>query len=135
MAATPPVACTLAPGAHVERVAWIADLNRVALRSHRQERGTLELLYAPDAAEPVAELVRHERACCAFLRFTLDATADGVRLTIAAPAEVRDGAADTAAAFFAPFLAGVGPSDPDAARPDVPPAVASPAAGWRPGHL
>lgn len=109
MTTSPPIACTLAPRALAQRVAWIADLNRAALRSHREERGILVLVYAPDAAGRVADLVRRERGCCAFLHFTLDAAADGVRLTIEAPAEVRDAAAP----LFAPFLGGVaGGGDP-----------------------
>lgn len=104
-----PIAYTLTPGAFAERVAWIAALNRTALRSHHQERGTLSLIYAPHAAGQVSELVRRERACCPFLRFTLDEGADAVRLTVEAPAEVRGTGSDTAAPLFAPFLAGVPP--------------------------
>lgn len=103
---SPPIACTLTPGDFAERVAWTADLNRTALRSCHQERGTLALVYAPDAAGRVAELVRRERTCCGFLRFTLDEAADAVRLTIEAPAEVPGTEADAAAPLFEPFLAG-----------------------------
>lgn len=107
------IACTLTSGDFAERVAWIADLNRTALRSHYQERGTLALVYAPDAAGRVAELVRRERACCGFLRFTLDETAGAVWLTIEAPAEVQDTEGDAAASLFEPFLAGA-PADASA---------------------
>ena len=102
--ATPPVpiACTLGAGDFADRVSWIAELNRSALRAHRRDGLALTLDYAPEAASRVHDLVARERACCAFLAFRVDAAAERVRLTVEAPAETRD-ALDQ---LFAPFLAG-----------------------------
>lgn len=104
MSASTPTACTLPPGDFAGRIAWITDLNRTALRSHHRAGHTLTLVYAPDAAARLAELVRRERACCPFLRFTRDETSDAVRLTVELPAAAADPLA--AAALFEPFLAG-----------------------------
>ena len=103
-----PIACTLDAGAYADRVAWIAALNRDALRASRQRDLTLELTYDPSAAERVRELVRREQACCAFLSFGLKEAADGLVLRIVAPEKTRD-AVD---AFFAPFLATEGDTAP-----------------------
>lgn len=102
MTIPPPIACTLAPGDYTGRVHWIADLNRSALRAHRQTDRMLELTYERGAADRVRELVRQEQRCCAFLRFALDETPDAIRLVIEAPPDAGDGSA----ALFAPFLSG-----------------------------
>jgi hypothetical protein len=96
----PPVACTLAAGDYTARIAWIADLNAAALRTHRRDDLWLELTYALDARDRVREMIRREQACCAFLTFELCEAREGVRLTIVAPERARD-AAD---GVFAPFL-------------------------------
>jgi len=95
------IACTLDAGAYAERVAWIAALNRDALRACRRDGLTVELRYDPGAVDRVRELVRRERQCCAFLAFDVEATADATVLRITAPAESRD-ATD---ALLAPFVA------------------------------
>lgn len=102
MTTSPLIACTLTPGAHADRVTWIADLNRAFLRSHHQDDLALELVYAPGAAQQVRDLVQREQECRAFLRFTLHEAADAVRLRIEAPADARD-AVDV---LFAPFFEG-----------------------------
>jgi hypothetical protein len=63
---TPPIACTLAPGAFKDRLAWIRALTKDALRSHARRDLTLDLVYAPEARDRVREMVRNERACCPF---------------------------------------------------------------------
>lgn len=105
MPATPseptPIACTLGAGDFKTRLAWIADLNRRALRGARRDDLRLELTYAPKARDDVALMVRQEEACCAFLAFDLSEGGGAVQVMITAPEEVR-AAAD---AVFAPFEA------------------------------
>jgi len=111
MSTQPPIACTLAPGDFRDRLAWIADLNRTALLSCRQQRLTLELTYRIEAVDRVRELVRREQECCGFLRFALREEPDVVCLTIILPEDARDGLG----VLFAPFLPH--PCPPDAAPP------------------
>ena len=96
-----PIACTLGPADYRQRLAWIADLNRDALRAQRREGLRLELTYAPAALDRVREMVAREQDCCAFLTFDLQQEADTVRLVIEAPEDVPD-ALD---AVFEPFQA------------------------------
>lgn len=95
------IACTLGAGDFRQRMAWIADLNRSALRSHRRNDLSLVLTYAPTALDRVQEMVAREKECCEFLSFTVSQEHDGVRLVIEAPAASRD-AIDS---VFEPFLA------------------------------
>jgi hypothetical protein len=97
----PPIACTLAPGAFKDRTAWIAALNKDALRKYERRDLVLELRYAPEARERVHEMVRNEQRCCGFLAFELHETATEIRLTITAPETARE-AAD---ALFEQFAA------------------------------
>jgi hypothetical protein len=92
LAESPPIACTLAAGHFKDRMAWIADLNRDALRSHRRDDLRLELSYALEAASRVRELAHREQECCAFLIFEVHEDAEKVRLTIDAPEDARDAA-------------------------------------------
>ena len=96
-----PVACTLGAGDYRERLAWIAELNRTALRHHAHDGRRLVLTYAPGSGDRVRELVRRERECCAFLSFTLHEDPDTVRLTIDAP----EAAGASAAVLLEPFTA------------------------------
>ena len=96
-----PIACTLAPGAFNDRLAWIAALNQDALRSHERRDLVLELGYSPEARERVHEMLLNEQACCAFLAFELHEVGNEIRLTITAPETARE-AADT---LFDQFLA------------------------------
>jgi hypothetical protein len=104
-----PIACTLAPGAFLDRLAWVAELQRDALRHLERYDLALVLTYDPAAADRVRELVRREQACCSFLTFDLREAADAVRLTITAPERARL-AADL---LFAQFARG-GPRSPTA---------------------
>jgi hypothetical protein len=96
-----PIACTLGPADFRQRLAWIADLNRDALRAQHRDGLRLELTYAPAALNRVREMVAREQDCCAFLTFDLQQEADTVRLVIEAPEDARD-ALD---AVFEPFQA------------------------------
>lgn len=101
-----PIACTLTPDAHAARTTSIAELNRAFLRAHHREERALTLVYAPDAAARVRELVRRERECCAFLRFDVAEASGSVTLRVEVPAE----ADEAAGALLAPFLAGTTPA-------------------------
>lgn len=96
-----PIACTLAPGAFKDRLAWIATLNKDALRKYARRDLVLELSYALEARERVHEMVRNEQACCAFLAFELREAGNEIRLTVTAPETARE-AAD---ALFEQFTA------------------------------
>ena len=96
-----PIACTLAPGAFKDRLAWIATLNKDALRKYERRDLVLELSYAPEARERLHEMVRNEQACCAFLAFELHEAGSEIRLTVTAPETARE-AADT---LFEQFVA------------------------------
>jgi hypothetical protein len=95
-----PIACTLTASDLRDRLAWIAKLNRDALRGHDRADLTLRLRYAPEAMQGVRELMCQEQVCCSFLSFELHEQPNEVRLTIKAPEEAR-GMAD---ALFEPFL-------------------------------
>jgi hypothetical protein len=96
-----PIACTLGPADFRQRLAWITDLNRDALRAQRRDGLRLELTYASAALDRVREMVAREQDCCAFLTFDLKQEAGTVRLVIEAPEDARD-ALD---AVFEPFEA------------------------------
>ena len=97
-----PIACTLRLGEFKDRLAWIAALNKDALRKYQRRDLVLELSYALEARERVREMVRNEQACCAFLAFELHETGNEIRLTVTAPETARE-AAD---ALFEQFVAG-----------------------------
>ena len=96
-----PIACTLRLGEFKDRLAWIAALNKDALRKYQRRDLVLELSYALEARERVREMVRNEQACCAFLAFELHETGNEIRLTVTAPEKARE-AADT---LFEQFVA------------------------------
>jgi hypothetical protein len=97
------IACTLGGHDYQERLAWIAQLNRDGLRSHRRDVMTLELHYAAAVRDRVHQLVSQEAECCAFLGFAVDESPDEVRVMITVPERAGAIADD----FLAPFL----PSD------------------------
>ena len=84
-----PIACTLRNDELRDRRAWITELTRDALRGHRIDDLVLRLHYRSEAVARVREMVRLERACCAFLTFEIDARPDQVLLTITAPDAAR----------------------------------------------
>jgi hypothetical protein len=89
----PPISCTLTTGNFKDRIAWIGELTRDALRSYQQQGLVLDLRYAPESADRVREMVRKEQQCCAFLTFEIHEEPDEIRLEITAPEEARDSAA------------------------------------------
>jgi hypothetical protein len=95
-----PIACTLTVGDLRDRLAWIATLNRDALRGYDRTDLTLRLRYAPQAVQQVRQLKRQEQACCAFLTFEMGEEPDAVTLTIKAPEEARS----TVDALFEAFV-------------------------------
>src|SRR5437016_8469963 len=97
----PPLACSLAGDEFRKRVAWIAALAREDLRGYDREDLVLNLRYAPEAAGRVAEMVRKEQACCAFLTFAIHEDRDQLQLTITAPEHARA----IADAVFESFIA------------------------------
>ena len=99
-----PIACTLRANDYHERLAWIAQLNREGLQSHRRDAMTLELHYAAAVRDRVHQLVRQEAECCAFLGFAVNESADQVSLTITVPERAGEIAGD----LLAPFLANSG---------------------------
>ena len=101
-AEVPVIACTLTPGDFRARLAWISELARDALRESRRDDLKLHLVYAPEAAARVREMVAKEQMCCAFLAFDLQEGADTVRLTITAPEEARV----AAESLFEQFISG-----------------------------
>jgi hypothetical protein len=121
MTEAPPIACTLAPGAYRDRIAWIGDLTRDALRSHERRDLVLDLRYAPEARDRVREMVRNEQACCGFLSFDLRDEPNEIRLIITAPETARE-AADT---LFEQFVAGAPASSACGCAPPVSDAVTS----------
>lgn len=99
-----PIACTLQGDDFKSRAAWIRGVAERHLRNSMRSPLTLYLVYAPEAADEVREMVIKERACCAFLRFDLSITNGEVHLLITAPETARE-AADMLFDHFAPELA------------------------------
>ncbi len=99
----PPIACTLGAADLKQRLAWIAELNRDALRSATQHDLMLDLRFAPEAADRVREMVQRERACCGFLTFALREEPHEVCLMITAPDEAREAVAVLFQQFVAPI--------------------------------
>lgn len=122
-----PIACTLAPDAYTDRMAWIGALTRDGLRSHQRHGLVLDLRYAPEARDRVREMVRNEQACCSFLAFDLREEPNEIRLTITAPETARE-AADT---LFEQFVASA--PAPSACACAEPPSGLMPASEKQPG--
>ena len=80
-----PIACSLDGPSFKSRIDMIATLFRSSLRHARREGASLHLTFVPEARAEVEDLVRLERACCAFLKFDVRGEASGVELTITAP--------------------------------------------------
>lgn len=95
-----PIACTLTPGDLHERLGSILTLNREALVSCERDGLVLALRYAPEAVERVRAMVAAEQRCCAFLNFEIREESDAVHVTIAAPENARDAAAELFAQFI-----------------------------------
>lgn len=83
------IACALDTGGFKDRLAWIAELNRDALRSYKRDGLVVHLRYDAKSADRVKEMVHREKKCCAFLRFDVQHEGNDVLLTITAPEEAR----------------------------------------------
>jgi hypothetical protein len=105
-----PIACTLTAENFKDRMAWIGELTRDALRSHERQDLVLDLRYASEAADRVREMVRKEQECCAFLAFVIGEGPDDIRVTITAPEAARKAADE----LFEQFVASV-PTRPSSA--------------------
>ena len=81
-----PHSCTLPRHDFSERMLWIANLNRDALRSIERKDRSLRLVYAPEAMDRVLLLAEKESACCGFLTFKPTVGPSEVILDITAPA-------------------------------------------------
>lgn len=85
-----PIACTLTPVAAQDQLAeWRALLSSDVARRVAVEGSRLTVDLDPDRLDTGAlvDLARREQACCSFLAFSLEISADAVRLVIVAPAE------------------------------------------------
>ncbi len=98
------VACALTASDHAARIAWIRQLKATALDAYQRDRHPIRLRYRPAAAAQARELVRRERECCPFLRFSTEETDDAFVVVIDAPADL-DTAADE---LFARYTASGG---------------------------
>ena len=95
-----PIACTLNTNDLKARMAWIARLNKAALKESCRSDLRLELIYDVNARDDVRQMVRGEQECCAFLTFNVREELRAIRVTIEAPETARD----AVEAMFAPFL-------------------------------
>lgn len=100
MTETQPVACALTGVDFKDRLAWIEELTRDALRGYERAGLSLTLRYASHARQRVQELVHKEQACCSFLSFDIREQADELWLTIKTPEDAQT----TVNALFEPFL-------------------------------
>jgi hypothetical protein len=82
-----PIACTLSGASLQERAAWLGRLGKASLIDGARSGDRLELLFRPEAAADLRELVRAEAECCSFLAFELDPAEDRIRLGVSGPAE------------------------------------------------
>lgn len=86
-----PIACTLSPGSHRDRIGELTALAARALRS-REPTPEGERLIFTDSAEIERELraaIAAESRCCAFLRMELVRADDGLVLDVAGPPQAR----------------------------------------------
>ena len=97
-----PVACTLAPGERPARAAELAALSEhVAAWAREDTALRLRFPARPDLEAQIREAIARERACCAFLSFTLRRAEDELCWDIEAP----DAATASALDEFMPLLA------------------------------
>ena len=118
-----PDSCTLPSHDFSERMLWIANLNRDALRSVERNDRSLRLVYAPEARDRVLMLAKKESACCGFLTFKTIVGRSEVILDITAPAN----AATAAQPLFEQFASKIPTGDGCGCNPGV--AEAAPAPG------
>lgn len=93
------VACALPASDRAARIAWIKQLNAMALDTYQRDGQRLRLRYRPAAAALARELVRRERECCPFLRFSTEEDDDAFVVIIDVPADLGT----TADNLFSPY--------------------------------
>lgn len=96
-----PIACSLDGAAYRERMEEIRALFARALKGSQRDGPRLHLTFDAAARAGIEDMVRKEKACCAFLGFHLADDQGAIKLTITVP----PGAADGADEIFAPFAA------------------------------
>jgi len=89
-----PVVCTLGEKSYTERVQWIEALFSRSLRRQWRDGTSLHLVFDTDARSEVNALIQMEKACCAFLEFTLSGSADKIELVITVPPSAAANADD-----------------------------------------
>lgn len=94
-----PIACTLSASDHGARVAWIKELNSIALTNYQHDDNRILLTYHPAAAATVRELIRLEQQCCTFLRFTFEEEPEAFVVTIDTPAQLETAADELFASY------------------------------------
>lgn len=67
------------------RLAWIRRVAEQSLINHELTGTTLRLMYRIEAQQELEQIVAKERACCAFLTYSLERTASAMQLSIHAP--------------------------------------------------
>lgn len=112
--------CTLPSDEYSDRMVWIAQLNRDALRKVDRWSRKLRLHYSVEAESRVRELVRKESACCGFLLFQVDREAEHVTATLEAPEEAAAAAQSLFDQFSATEPSGAGCGCSVHATPVVP---------------
>jgi hypothetical protein len=96
-----PIACTLDGTSYRTRIDEIRALTARALKRSHRDGNCLHLVFDPAARAAVEEMVRKEKACCAFLDFQLSDAGGETELIITVP----QGAADSADGIFEQFAA------------------------------
>ena len=99
----PPVACSLAgiPGAFAERMAEYRRLfaQHLAARSQTAAAISFRFRAGPGVEDWVRDLARREKACCAFVDFTVTADGQEVRWDVMVAAD-DDAARQVLAGFY-----------------------------------
>jgi len=97
-----PLVCRLNGDDYRNRIKWIENLARRALRGYSRDDLKLHLTYSSEAHADLRLMVERERTCCPFLTFAVQQEPDAITVTVIAPEVARD----SADMLFAPFLAG-----------------------------
>jgi hypothetical protein len=85
-----PIACTLTPGAYLDRTGELAVLaSRLRSRAQTADGERLVFIDSPDTERELRAVIAAESRCCAFLRMELTRTADGLVLDIAGAEDAR----------------------------------------------
>ncbi len=82
-----PIACTLGPGDHAQRLALMSALGADALVDARRDGAHAQLRFVADAGirERLVAIASAEQECCAFLTMSVEDEPGRVKLTIDGP--------------------------------------------------